>query len=165
MRRPLAAGGREEVAKRSRGRSRWVLSHASHWQAVSAGWMRAPSLSHRAQRRVRGGPEKTRIPTSDSHHTSMSESRPASACMRRVLRSATSSGTIAEASQNITRPSRRSSMRTSTADAPALARGGWAAEQGARRPGRTSPSRRSRANLPSFMDQSSGIELAQAPLT
>jgi uncharacterized protein YndB with AHSA1/START domain len=50
------------------------------------------------------------------------------------------------------RPSRRSSTSASTADAPALARGGWLLKSacgGSARRGRTTPSRRSRDSLPS----------------
>lgn len=65
--------------------------------SVIAGAASAPSRSSRAKAETHS--------TSEPHHTSMAASFAASACRRRVDTSATSSGTIAEASQNLTDPS------------------------------------------------------------
>jgi hypothetical protein len=75
-------------------------------QCVAAGWMRAPSLSHRARLcRAFGNQQRNDRRSVPKYH----------------------------------RPSRRSSMRTSTADAPALARGSWLLNRARGRPGPAEP--------------------------
>jgi hypothetical protein len=97
------------------------------------------------------------------HHTSLSESRPASACMRRVVRSATSSGTIAEASQ-ISPPLPALFDEDVDSRCAGISARRLAAEQGSRRPGPAGPHKslteepRQPSILPAFEITRHGLE-------
>ena len=141
----------KKTAPYFRGQARSVRSRARRRRPASAAGRQASALFRVERRhRVQDGPMWKRTPR-PSAHASMSGSRCPSAWRRSVVVSATRRGTIAEATPEFHRPSRRSLVSASTTEAPALMWGSRprnSVRGGSLRRGRATPSRSSRDSLP-----------------